>query len=141
MSLLRHEIVIAQPVERVFAAVADVTTHPKWQEGLFRTETVGGTPASVGARGVEVRRMFGREFRFSYEITIYAPPHAWGFRVVEGPVLLSAVLSFTSRDQGTLVQSELQIPGLLGPFVGRALLMQQRRNYARLKRMLEDRSL
>ena len=138
MSLFTHDIVIAHPVERVFATIADVTTHPRWQQGLVRTETVGAAPASVGARGVEVRRMIGREVGFPYEITVYAPPHRWGFRVLEGPVRLAVVLTFTSCDEGTRIQSTLQVPGVLGPLVGRMLLSQQRRNYARLKMMLED---
>ena len=137
MAVFRHEIVIARPIDVVFAAVADPNTHPQWQEGLLQTQAESESQARVGARGVEVRRLFGREARFPYEITVYNPPHAWGFRALEGPIRPAAVLSFESQNNGTKVKSELMVPGLLGWPFGRALLAQQRRNYARLKELLE----
>jgi uncharacterized protein YndB with AHSA1/START domain len=137
VAAFRHEILIARPIEVVFAAVADPTTHPHWQAGLLQTQVESDSHARVGARGVEVRRLFGREARFPYEITVYNPPHGWGFRVLEGPIRPAAILSFHRQNNGTRVESELTVPGLLGWLFGRALLTQQRRNYARLKELLE----
>ncbi len=82
--------------------------------------------------------MLGREMRFPYEIAVYSAPRTWGFRVLEGPLRLAATLSFTSRGDGTLVESELSIPGALAHLLGPLMLRQQRRNYARLKELLED---
>jgi hypothetical protein len=82
--------------------------------------------------------MFGREVRFPYEITVHSSPKAWGFRVLEGPIRLSAILSFTTERDGTRVESELHVPGALGHLLGPLMLSQQRGNYARLKALLEE---
>jgi uncharacterized protein YndB with AHSA1/START domain len=137
MSVFHHQVFIARAVEAVFKAVADVRTHSLWQEGVLETQADDDNSNRVGARGVEVRRMFGRTARFPYEITAYDPPHTWGFRALEGPIRPSAVLSFKSQASGTLVESELRLPGLLGFVVGGMMLRQQRRNYSRLKDLLE----
>jgi uncharacterized protein YndB with AHSA1/START domain len=111
--VFRHAIVINCPVEAAFAAVADVHTHPRWQSGLLKTEAEG-TVAHPGARGVEIRKLFGRVARFPYEITVFAPPRRWGFRALDGPVQPSAVLTFEPIENGTRVSSELTVPGALG---------------------------
>lgn len=137
MPIFRHQVFIARPIEAVFAAVANVQTHPRWQAGLLRTTADDPGVAGVGARGAEVRRLFGREVRFPYEITHYEPSHVWGFRALEGPVRPAAVLTFSTQNDGTHIESVLTIPGLLGFLAGRVLLAQQQRNYMRLKELLE----
>jgi uncharacterized protein YndB with AHSA1/START domain len=137
VATFRHHVFIARPVEAVFRAVADVHTHAQWQEGLLRTET-DGDQQRAGARGVEVRRLFGRTARFPYEISVYEPERRWGFRALEGAIRPAAVLSFNRERDGTRIDSELTIPGVLGFIVGPVMLRQQRRNYVRLKALLES---
>jgi hypothetical protein len=137
VAVFRHSILIACPVEAVFAAVADVHTHPHWQAGLLQSEVSSKPPSGVGMRGVEVRRLFGRIARFPYEITVYDPPSRWGFRALTGPVRPAALLTFSSRGESTIIESELAIPGPLGFLLGSAMLAQQQRNYQRLKELLE----
>jgi uncharacterized protein YndB with AHSA1/START domain len=141
VAVFRHQIFIARPIEVVFGAVADVRTHPQWQAGLLQIEVPTDSVAGVGARGVEVRQLFGRTARFPYEITVYDPPRAWGFRALAGPVRPAAHLTFSPHDDGTQVESELNIPGFFGFLLGRAMLAQQQRNYARLKQLLETDAL
>src|SRR4051794_12296465 len=117
MATFHHQLLFACPIEKVFAVVADATTHPQWQAGLIRTDAKKGSAERVGAKGVEVRRMFGREMEFPYEITVYDPPRAWGFRATSGPIRPAATLTFSRHDGETLVQSELTVPGLLGTLV------------------------
>jgi uncharacterized protein YndB with AHSA1/START domain len=135
-----HSIRIARPPSAVFAAIADVTTHHRWQAGLVRSEPDGNSH-TVGARGAEIRRFFGREVRFPYEITVYEAPGRWGFRALGGPVRPEAVLALEVRDDGTCVTSRLTVPGLLGWLVIGAMLRQQRKNYRTLKQLLETGSL
>lgn len=137
VAVFHHTAFIARPIETVFAAVADVRTHPQWQAGLLQGEVETDHPMSVGTRGVEVRKLFGRMARFPYEITVYDPPRAWGFRALAGPVRPAAILTFSSRDDGTHIESELVIPGPLGFLLGRVMFAQQQRNYVRLKELLE----
>ncbi|HUI80895.1 MAG TPA: SRPBCC family protein [Bryobacteraceae bacterium] len=136
MPVFRHEIFIERPVDAVFAAVADVHTHPKWQAGLLEADAAAGV-LRVGGKGVEVRRVFGRVARFPYEITHCDPPNVWGFRVLDGPIRPAAVLSFKNAQSGTIITSQLTIPGLAGWLLGLVMLRQQKRNYQGLKRLLE----
>ena len=141
MATFRHEIYVARPPQAVFEAVADVRTHSQWQAGLRASEGEALDARYAGARGVEVRKILGRLVRFPYEITAYEPPGRWGFRALNGPVRPAAVLSFIAEGEGTRIESELTVPGLIGRLVGRVLLAQQRRNYARLKQLLEGNEL
>jgi len=136
MPVFRHEILIKRPVDAVFAAVADVHSHPQWQAGLLETHAPGGA-LGLGEKGVEVRRLFGRVARFPYEITHFDPPHTRGFRTLDGPIRPSARLGFKSGQTGTTITSELTVPGLAGWLLGPLMLRQQRRNYQRLKTLLE----
>ncbi|HEX5226456.1 MAG TPA: SRPBCC family protein [Bryobacteraceae bacterium] len=136
MPVYSHEVFIARPIDAVFAAVADVNTHPKWQAGLVETHGKA-VPPRVGERGTEVRRMLGRRMEFPYEITHFEPPHRWGFRALRGPIRPAAVLTFRANGSGTMVRSEFQIPGLPGWLLGPILLRQQKRNYQELKSLLK----
>ena len=136
MPVFRHKIFIERPIDRVFAAVADVSTHPKWQAGLIQTQAKDHLPRA-GEKGIEVRRMLGRQMRFPYEITQFEPPSAWGFRATEGPIRPSAALSFQVTGDGTTITSRFTIPGVGGWLLGPILLRQQKRNYRRLKELLE----
>jgi uncharacterized protein YndB with AHSA1/START domain len=140
MPIFRHELYVERPIEAVFAAVADVHTHPKWQMGLIEADAKEGA-LGVGEKGVEVRRIFGRSVRFHYEITHLEPLDSWGFRVLEGPILLSALLRFKSTEVGTSIASQLTISGVVGWLLGPIMLHQQKRNYQRLKALLETRKL
>lgn len=137
MPTFHHEILIASPIETVFATLADVKTHAQWQEGLLRSEGDEQDYAHVGAKGFEVREMFGREVRFPYEISVYESSQRWGFRTLSGAVRPSAIISLSSQKDGPLIQSELTVPGVLGFLLGPMLLSQQRKNYVRLKHSLE----
>jgi hypothetical protein len=140
MPIFRHELYVERPIEAVFAAVADVHTHPRWQSGLIEADAKGGA-LGVGEKGAEVRRIFGRSVRFHYEITHFELPHSWGFRVLEGPLLLSALLHFKSTGVGTSIASQLTIPGIAGRLLGPIMLHQQKHNYQRLRVLLETRKL
>ena len=137
MPVYSHEVFIKRPIHAVFAAVADVNTHPKWQAGLIETDAKAVTPRA-GDTGVEVRRILGCRRKFPYEITHYEPPHRWGFRAIAGPIRPSAVLSFRITGSGTTITSQLRIPGPAGWLFGPMLLRQQRRNYQQLKMLLES---
>jgi uncharacterized protein YndB with AHSA1/START domain len=136
MPVFRHEVSIERPVEAVFAAVADVNTHPNWQAGLIQAEAAHGI-LRLGEKGAEVRRMFGRSIKFPYEITRFEPPKVWGFRALAGPIRPSAVLFFKSTKSRTIITSHLTIPAPAGWLLGPWMLLQQKRNYRTLKALLE----
>ena len=136
MSSRVHRVHITAPVEVVFDAIADVASHHRWQAGLVRSECTVDARAA-GATGTEIRRLFGREFRFPWEITAFEPSRRWGFRALGGPMRPQALLDFESDAHGTQVTSTLTVAGVLGWLAIGPLYRQQLKNYLALKKLLE----
>jgi uncharacterized protein YndB with AHSA1/START domain len=66
---VRAAVEIDAPIQSVFDMYAQYGRHPEWQPGLLRAELTSGANVAAGTRGIEVRRMFGREVSFPYVIT------------------------------------------------------------------------
>lgn len=131
------QVHIGRPVDDVFAAVADPNTHPLWQSQTIRTETSDPAPLNVGARVTDVVRMFGREMSMTFEVTESDPPHAVSIRMTSGPIRPVNRMTFSSHNDGTLLESETTIPGMMGFLMGRGVISGQRRNLQKLKELLE----
>lgn len=138
MSTHLNQVHIARPIEDVFAALSDVTTHPQWQKQTVRVEAIDPLPLKVGSRLAYVGRMFGREMRINFEVTALDPPNALAIRGTSGPVRPVNHMTFTSQDGGTLLESETTVLGFLGVLIGRTLKTQQLANLERLKGLLES---
>ena len=131
------QIQIGRPVADVFAAVADPATHPQWQSQVIRTETSDPAPLQVGANVTDVIRMFGREMKMTFEVTESEPPDVISIHMTSGPIRPINRMTFSSQDGGTLLQSETTIPGLMGRLMGRTVISGQKRNFQKLKELLE----
>ena len=132
---------IARPVEEVFAALSDVTTHPRWQKQTVRAEALESLPLKVGSRLAYVGQMFGREMKMNFEVTAVDPPTVLAIRGTSGPVRPVNRMTLSSQDAGTLLESQTSLPSLLGLLIGRPLKTQQQRNLERLKELLESKEL
>ena len=58
-------------------------------------------PVAVGTRGLEVRRIFGRQVAFPYVITEHEPPSRSAFRTLEGPLRPEGTATFTALERAT----------------------------------------
>src|SRR5215475_7499062 len=112
MASRTHEIQIAAPPAKVFEALANVHTHPLWQQGLVRTRADADQP-TVGQHGAEFRKMLGREMRFAYEITAFEPGKAWSFKATSGPVRPQVRVELSESNGGTRMVSHMEVPGIL----------------------------
>jgi uncharacterized protein YndB with AHSA1/START domain len=106
--------VIARPREEVFAYYEQYDRHPEWQPELIRAELTTPAPVAVGTRGIEVRRLLGRETAATYEITEHDPPRRSAFRVLDGPIRPSGLAKFEPEAGGTRMTFELDL-GARGP--------------------------
>ncbi|MGY1601704.1 SRPBCC family protein [Geodermatophilus sp. SYSU D00815] len=138
MSTVRREVVVARPRAAVFDYLADVSRHHEWERDLVRTEMVDDGPIGVGSRGVEVRRVMGREMRSPFVITRHEPPERQDFHTTAGPVRPDGVLRCEEDGAGTRVSYELTVGGLLGPVMARVIGRGMDRDLATLKRLLEE---
>jgi uncharacterized protein YndB with AHSA1/START domain len=138
---LQHSVVVARPVDDVFAFLADPDNLPRWQSGLVEVRKAG-TEAGIGARHVEVRSFMGKQIEQTLEVTAYEPPRVLDFTVVEGPLSLCVGHTLSAEDGGTRIDvvGEGEIGPLFRlaePLVVRAVKKQSQADFKRLKQVLE----
>jgi hypothetical protein len=97
-------------------------------------------PVGVGTRAVEVRRMFGREVRSPFSITLHDPPGRQDFHTTGGPIRPDGIMRCTNEDGACRVSYEMTLRGPLAPLMIRGLSNGMEGNLANLKRVLEAQS-
>jgi uncharacterized protein YndB with AHSA1/START domain len=140
-----HSVEIDRSREDVFAYVTDPTRFPEWQEAVVRASPQGAGPVQQGSRIELTRRMGKREQAMTSELTEYAPPESYAFRVVDGPVRATGKGRFEALgDARTRFTFELDFEGhgigkLLVPlFVRRQAAKELPESHANLKKQLES---
>lgn len=135
-------IEIARSPEEVFRYLTDVSNLPAWQSGVYEAEIVGGGEPRAGARIAESRRLFGRELHTTLEIAAYEPPRLFALRALDGPVPFAVRHELEPAADGTrlVVTGEGDagpLPGLAAGLMARRAEKQLRKDFERLKRLLE----
>jgi len=132
---------IARTPEEVFAYLTDVSNLPHWQSGVHAA-TLEGPPAA-GALIHESRHMLGRELHTSLEIEEYEPPRLFTLRALSSPVPFSVRHELERSATGTMLtvvgEGEAGVlPGFAAGIVTRRAEKQFRKDFERLKRLLES---
>ena len=144
MDSVRAELSIAidRPPEDVFAYLADVSNLTEWQSGVHSAEVEGGGAATAGARVVESRTMLGKEMTTTLEIVDFEPPRLFTLRALDGPALLTIRHELEPSGGETelrvVVEGEVKhMPGFAAGLMMRGAERQFRKDFERLKRLLE----
>jgi carbon monoxide dehydrogenase subunit G len=130
---IEERIEIARPPEDVYALVSDLERGPEWQPTLVRVDV---------ERGVEVRKVAGREREASFDVTRDEAPRLFEIVSRGGPVRARATFELAPDGVGTRVDLSLvlELSGALrfagGMVRGRAE-REARENLGRLKALLE----
>jgi carbon monoxide dehydrogenase subunit G len=136
-------IEIARPPEEVFAYLTDLSNLPAWQSGVHGAEVVGGGEPRVGARIAESRHFLGRELHTTLEIFEYEPPRLFSLRALDGPVPFSVRHELERAVDATRLAVSAEgdagpVPGFAAGMVTRRVEKQFRKDFERLKRLLES---
>ena len=136
MDRVRTELTIeiARTPEDVFAYLTDVSNLPKWQEGVKSASLRDG-------RIEETRTLLGRELDTTLEIVEQEAPRVLTLRALDGPVRVTILHELEAADGGTqlTVTAEGDIPGgFAAGFVARRVEKQFRKDFERLKQILES---
>jgi carbon monoxide dehydrogenase subunit G len=136
-------IAIERPPEDVFAYLADVSNLTEWQSGVHSAEIEGGGAATAGARVVESRTMLGKEMTTTLEIVDFEPPRLFTLRALDGPALLTIRHELEPSGGETelrvVVEGDVKhMPGFAAGLMMRGAERQFRRDFERLKRLLES---
>jgi uncharacterized membrane protein len=140
---VERSVIICCPVEKVFAFVTNMHNVTRWTPAR-EIRQVGQGPMEVGARFIQAGELLGRRMEATTEVTEYAPPNAFAFKTVSGPIPLSNTFRFLGVSEGTRVEIVGEgEPGslfkLAGPLFNAALRRQIETQLEKLKNILEGR--
>ena len=126
-------IEIARTPEDVFAYLTDVSNLPAWQAGVKSATQRDG-------RIEESRSLLGREFDTTLEILERNEPRVFALRALDGPVPFTVQHELEPMDGGTrlTVTAEGDVPGLAAGLLARGAERQLRKDFGRLKQILES---
>ncbi len=135
-------IEIERTPEDVFSFLTDVSNLIEWQSGVHSAEIAGGGEPRAGARIAESRHLLGRELSTTLEIAEYEPPRLFTLRALDSPVPFTVRHELEPAGEGTrlTVTGEGDVgllPGFAAGIMGRRAEKQLRRDFERLKRLLE----
>jgi len=141
------EIVIARPRPEVAAYAADPSHTPDWYENIRSVEWESEPPVRVGARVAFVARFMGRRLAYTYEVVELVAGQRLVMRTAEGPFPMETVYTWedaparatrmTLRNHG----SPARFSALMAPFMAMSMRSANKKDLARLKTILEHKSL
>jgi carbon monoxide dehydrogenase subunit G len=145
MSRMRAELTIeiARPPEEVFAYLTDVSNLPAWQSGVSRAQIEDGGEPRAGVRIRESRTMLGRELDTTLEIEEYEAPWLFVLRALNSPVPFRVRHEVEASGEGTRLTVVGEgdtgfLPGFASGLMARRAEKQFRKDFERLKRLLES---
>jgi carbon monoxide dehydrogenase subunit G len=126
-------IEIARTPADVFSYLTDASNLPAWQTGLKSATLRDG-------RIVESRSLLGRDFNTTLEIVDQEAPRLFTLRALDGPVQFTVRHELEAADGGTrmTVTAEGDVPGFAAGLLARAAERQFRKDFVRLKEILES---
>ncbi len=108
MITIEYSVVINQPVEAVFAFLADHENDTKWRSGLVEWKKTSDGPIGVGSTSSETLQFMGRRMETSFEVTEYEENSKVGFKTTSGPVPMEGGYSLESAGSGTKLNFKIQ---------------------------------
>jgi carbon monoxide dehydrogenase subunit G len=126
-------IEIARTPEDVFAYLTDVSNLPAWQAGVKSAMLRDG-------RIEERRSLLGRELDTTLEIVEQEQPRLFTLRALGGPVPFTVRHELEPAEDGTrlTVAAEGDVPGFAAGLLARGAERQFRKDFERLKQILES---
>jgi carbon monoxide dehydrogenase subunit G len=124
---------IARTPEEVFDYLTDVSNLPAWQASVKSATLRDG-------RIEESRSLLGRELRTSLEIVEREEPRVFTLRALDSPVPFTVRHELEPADGGTRLTetAEGDVPGFAAGLLARRAEKQFRKDFERLKQILED---
>ena len=135
-------VVIARPIDEVFAFVADARNRPRWDESVESEELTSPEPVGRGSTVRTRMRSMGREYEYTWEIVEHEPPRSQRIESTSGPFSTTLGYDLSEGGDGTAVRfSVTGRPGgamrLLQPLIARRTQQNLDAGFARLKEVLE----
>jgi hypothetical protein len=137
------EIEIARPRAEVAAYAADPNNASAWYENIQRVEWQTEPPLRVGSRIAFVARFLRRTLAYTYEVREYVAAERLVMSTADGPLAMET--TYTWADAGARTRMTLRNRGepagfskLVAPLLAGAMRRANRKDLARLRRLLES---
>lgn len=153
MLRVEREVVIARPVEEVFAFVANFDNFTLWSADVVKAELLTPGPTRVGTRARITRLALGQPFEMHFDLVAFEPNRAIGFRGHMLGVPFTSRMDFRSPNGRTMAtgaaqsavrvveSGEVTVPPTLffvEPMARQVLGATFERDLGNLKRLLES---
>jgi carbon monoxide dehydrogenase subunit G len=135
-------IEVARTPEDVFAYLTDVSNLPAWQSGVHAAQIEDAGRPRVGARIRESRHMLGGKRDTTLESTEYDAPRLFSLRALDSPVPFLVRHELEPSGDGTRltvtgIGDAGLLPGFAAGIMARRAEKQFRKDFERLKKLLE----
>ena len=107
MATFENTVMIARPIEDVFAFLSDLENIPKWNYAIVETRKVSEGPVGVGTIYRQVRSVPSRSEE-RLEITTYNPPRQLEIRGQLGPFRSRLFYALDATGEGTWVTNTVE---------------------------------
>jgi uncharacterized protein YndB with AHSA1/START domain len=138
------EIEIDRPRAEVAEFAATPDNAPCWYTNIESVEWTTDPPVSVGARVAFVARFLGRRLAYTYEVKTFLPGELLVMATREGPFPMETTYSWTDTAEGgtrMTLRNRGEPSGfskISGPVLAAAMRRANRKDLAKLKRILES---
>ncbi|HET7280626.1 MAG TPA: SRPBCC family protein [Dermatophilaceae bacterium] len=131
----KNTVVIARPVEEVFAFLSDCENDPKWRPAVLSIRREGAYGKGAVYRQM-VKGPFGRALTSDFMVTAFDENRGFAFSVISGPVRPHGSWTFSAVPGGTEVGLELgaELGGLKGLLLGGSVQKSMNSEVAGLER-------
>jgi uncharacterized membrane protein len=137
-------VVIARPVDEVFAFVSDARNRPSWDDSVNSEELTSEEPIGVGSTVRTRMRSMGRDYEIDWRIVEHEAPTRQRIESTSGPFPTTLVYDLAGdADRTSVVFSVTGRPSgplrLLQPLIARTTQRNLDKGFARLREVLEGR--
>jgi hypothetical protein len=135
--------VIHRPRGKVAAFAANPDNVPAWYVNIKSVEWKSAPPLRVGSRVAFIAEFLGKQLAYTYEIAEFVPGERLVMLTAEGPFPMETIYTWETLDENSTRMtlrnhgSPAGFSRLVAPFMALAMRNANRRDLARLKKLLE----
>jgi uncharacterized protein YndB with AHSA1/START domain len=142
MAIIEANVEIREPVEKVFAYVADAKNWPRWESAMLEAEQTSPGQMGVGTTFRGANRAMGRRVEWTSKVTEYEINRKWGEAITFGSTMIEEHLTFEPSEGGTkfTIFYDVKVGGFLKLFtvlMVNTMRKQTKVNLVNLKTILE----
>ena len=139
------KVEIARPRGEVAAYASDPDNATEWYANIETVEWQTPRPLAVGSRIAFVARFLGRRLAYVYEVTENVPGARFQMATADGPFPMETTYTWEDTPSGATMMTlrnrgkPAGFSSAAAPMMGAAVRRANRKDLARLKRILETR--